>query len=190
MVVMADPCRASVLQPPQGLEFRVAHKSPAFCRWHSGLQKTLTASADRHQSESRSRNACIELPVLECRTPDEFLDLWLVQTSFGLQSEPESNDALGTEDTKNAAAKGSAHDPVFSGIRAKNDKDLPVDRGPHIDSVSPDMRQSLPPAAGAERLATYIGLGLRCNRNRDGCQGSVAEKDTPSQWVRPELADR
>jgi hypothetical protein len=86
---MAAP--ASVLQPPQELEFRVAHKSPDFCRWHSELQRTLAASADHHQSESRNRNACIALPVLECRTPDEFLDLWLIQTSFGLQSDSNPN---------------------------------------------------------------------------------------------------
>jgi len=65
--------------------------------------------------------------------------------------------------TKKSAAKGSAPDPVFIGIRAEKDTDLPVDRGPHGDSESPDEFQCPPPSAGAERLDRYIGPGLRGN---------------------------
>jgi hypothetical protein len=47
-----------------------------------------------------------------------------------------TNSVLGTETTKNAAAKGSASDPVCSGIRRKNDSGFCEDRGFGNDSES------------------------------------------------------
>lgn len=80
--------------------------------------------------------------------------------SQSLQSESESNDGLGTETTKNAAVKGSAHDPVFSGIRRENEMHLCDDHGFGGDSESPELGQKPPLTAGAERLDTYIGPRL------------------------------
>ena len=77
-----------------------------------------------------------------------------------LQSEPESNDALGTEDTKNAAAQGSLSDPVFIGIRAEKDTDVGRDRPLECDSESPDQSQCPLSAAGAGVSGLYIDPGL------------------------------
>jgi hypothetical protein len=85
------------------------------------------------------------------------------RSSFNLQSEPESNDGLGTAATKNAAAKGSALDPVFTGIKAEKDTDLGAGLRPLADSRSPGECQSSAPAAGADMSDTYIGPELFCN---------------------------
>jgi hypothetical protein len=77
-----------------------------------------------------------------------------------LQSEPESNEALGTETTKNAATKGLSDDPVFIGIRAEKDKDLGAARAAIGDSESLGECQYPASAAGAGVSATYIGPGL------------------------------
>jgi hypothetical protein len=87
-------------------------------------------------------------------------------SSFDLQSEPESNDALGTETTKNAAAKGSFPDPVFSGIRAKNDKDFGADQRDR-DSQSLGECQNPPPVTSGDMSGLYIGAGLYSNWCRD-----------------------
>jgi hypothetical protein len=79
--------------------------------------------------------------------------------SFNLLSAPETNDALGTDATKNAAAKDCPPHPVFSGIRAEKDKDLSAPSAAIGDSESPDECQHRASAAGAAMLVTYIGAG-------------------------------
>ena len=118
--------------------------------------------------ESQVPEALAPQPVL---SPDHSLDCGISQphtispeqqclSSLDLQSEPESNDVLGTATTKNAAAKGSAPDPVFIGIRAEKDTDVGGDRPLECDSESPDQCQCPLPAAGAGVSGLYIGSGL------------------------------
>jgi hypothetical protein len=114
--------------------------------------------------ESQVPEALVPQPVL---SPDHSLDCGISQphtispeqqclSSFDLQFEPESNDALGTEATKNAAAKGSAAAPVFIGIRAKNDKDVGADQRDR-DSQSLGECQNSPPLDSGDMSGLYIG---------------------------------
>jgi hypothetical protein len=78
-------------------------------------------------------------------------------------NELDSNGALGTEDTKNAAAKGLAGTPVFNGIRAEKDKDLGAARAAIGDSESQNECQYPASAAGEPVSDRYIGPGLWSN---------------------------
>jgi hypothetical protein len=99
----------------------------------------------------------------------------------------DSNDVLGTATTKNAAAKGSALDPVFTGIKAEKDTDLGARLRPLADSKSLGECQSSAPAAGGGMSDTYIGPGLSCNCNRDDCQG---KSDIRSRMERSAIRGR
>jgi hypothetical protein len=74
-----------------------------------------------------------------------------------------TNIALGTEATKNVAAKGSFPDPVFSGIRAEKDKDLGAPRAAIADSESPGRFQCPLLAGSGDMSGLYIGPKYLCN---------------------------
>jgi hypothetical protein len=100
------------------------------------------------------------LPLSARAAPSSVLPEYQFVPSLNLRSESESNDDLGAETTKNAAAKGFGDAPVFSGIRVEKDTNLRLDRRLDCDSESPERGQNPPRAAGAERLDMYIGPGL------------------------------
>jgi hypothetical protein len=85
------------------------------------------------------------------------------QPPLNLPSEPDSNDDLGPKTTKNAAAKGSAPDPVFSGVRPEDDEQISNSSGVEGDSgdaESPKAFQNRAVVTGGDLSVRYIDAGL------------------------------
>jgi len=151
VVVMADSASFGAL--PEWQRRLIALRA---CPQPHGSSERESALAGSRQRVRAMSPICFHLQEL-------LLRLGLAATRLGHwvggRSCRDSNDALGTEATKNAAAKGSAPDPVFIGIRAEKDTDLGADCQPDRDSESPGRFQNPPAAAGAGVSGLYIGPG-------------------------------
>jgi hypothetical protein len=157
LIVACKAGAPTVLWPPPTLRFRVAGKWPLSGKSGTELQTIRSILPGAPQAESQDRSSCTVLPVIQCRTEHEFWDLAAIRPCGDLQSELESNDDLGTEATKNAAAQVSLSDPVFIGTKAEKDQDLDADQRAASDSASPERRQNQVATGSGDMSVTYIG---------------------------------